>query len=188
MRAGKELSAGSPRPDSGARGVRILEEEPEGEREMTPPSPALQSTARRLIEDAAAGDSDPIVVALAAEQVFRRLHAHLATLIGVVGFEMLLTRALKLARARLPALSAIEVTPAGTIAGLAEAVGKRTPAEAFEVPVTLLAQFIQLLAAFVGDDLALHLVSEAVQRDDERGPPSEPEDTESAKHGSSEDR
>jgi hypothetical protein len=154
---------------------------------MTPPSPAFRRTALRLIQDAATGE-DPTAIVGAAQQVFQRLRDHLARLIGVVGFSTLLARALKIARAQLPALDPIEVNADGTISGLREALAGRSLAEALAVPTTLLAHFLDLLAAFVGDDLALHLVDEAARRDGGPGAPSEPGDEESAGNGGAEDR
>jgi hypothetical protein len=130
---------------------------------MTSPPPVFQSTAQRVIEHAAAGREDTEAIAGAAEQVFQALHEHLAKLIGVIGFRTLLARSLKLARPGLPALAWIEVKPEGTIAGLVEALAGRSPTEALAAPATLLAQFLDLLAAFVGEDLALHLVNEATR-------------------------
>lgn len=133
------------------------------ERQMTSPIPAFESTAQRLILDAATGHEDAAAVAVAAEHVFQALHDHLARLIGVVGFRALLARSLRLARPGLPALARIEVMPEGTISGLVEALTPRSPAEALMAPAALLARFIELLAAFVGDDLALHLVDDATR-------------------------
>jgi len=53
---------------------------------MNPPSPELQSTARRLIEEAATTSDDAQAITRAAEQVFQRLHHHFAKLIDVAGF------------------------------------------------------------------------------------------------------
>jgi hypothetical protein len=130
---------------------------------MISPNPASRSTAQRLIEDAAIGSEDAAAIASAAERVFQRLHEHLSTLIGVVGWKTLLGRALKLARTRVPALQRIEVKPDGTIAGLVEALSTQAPEDAVLAPAMLLAQLLDLLAAFVGDDLALHLVDEATR-------------------------
>lgn len=155
---------------------------------MTAPSPSLQRTAQRLIEKAAKGDEDEAALLLAAEQVFQRLHDRLAKLIGVVGFRTLLARALKLARADAPALGALEVKPDGLIAGLSEALVARSPTEALAAPATLLAHFLALLAAFLGEDLALHLVREAVRGNGPRGGAEDREDQESTSEPGSEDR
>jgi hypothetical protein len=130
---------------------------------MTSPSPTFQSTAERLILDAAKGRKDAAEIAGAAEHVFQSLHDHLATLIGAIGFRTLLARSIKLARPGARALERIEVQHEGTLAGLAEALSRETPEEALAAPAMLLARFLDLLAAFVGDDLALHLVDEATR-------------------------
>jgi hypothetical protein len=155
---------------------------------MTAPSPSLQRTAQRLIEEAAKGDDEEAALQRAAEQVFQRLHDHLAKLIGVVGFRTLLARALKLARADAPALGALEVKPHGLLAGLPEAFVEWSPAEALTAPATLLAHFLALLAAFLGEDLALHLVCEAVRGNGPRGSAEDREDQESTSDPGSEDR
>jgi hypothetical protein len=138
---------------------------------MTPPNPAFQRTAERLIEDAASGRDDAAALAGAAERVFQGLHDHLGRLVGVIGFRTLLARSLKIARPGLAALGGVEVKPDGTIHGLVEALAARSPAEALAAPATLLARFLDLLAAFVGDDLALHLVDEATRSSVAAGSP-----------------
>ena len=140
---------------------------------MTSPNPAFQSTAQRLILDAATGHEDAAAIGIAAENVFQALYAHLARLIGVMGFRALLARSLRLSRPGLPALARVEVRPEGTIAGLAEALTSQSPAEALAVPAALLARFLELLAAFVGDDLALHLVDDATRSGPEPAGPRE---------------
>lgn len=142
---------------------------------MTSPILAFQSTAERLILDAAKGRRDAAEIADAAEHVFQRLHDHLVMLIGTIGFRTLLARSIKLARPGARALERIEVRQEGTLAGLAEALSHETPEEALAAPAMLLARFLDLLAAFVGDDLALHLVDEAtrarpaLERGDDQG-------------------
>lgn len=153
---------------------------------MTAPSPAHQSTAQRLIEEATRSEEEAALVD-AAEQVFQGLHDHLTRLIGVIGFRTLLTRALQLARADAPALAALEVKPDRLIADLSRALVGLHPTEALAASATLLAHFLALLAAFVGDDLALHIVSEAVKSTGRRSPANEREEQESARKPGSED-
>ena len=152
---------------------------------MTSPIPAFESTAQRLILAAATGHEDAAAIAGAAEHVFHALHDHLARLIGVVGFRALLARSLTIARPGLPALARIEVMPEGTISGLTEALTSQSAAEALAAPAALLARFIELLAAFVGDDLALHLVNDATRSGAE---PTGPHDQRSSEAGRSEHR
>jgi hypothetical protein len=151
-------------------------------------SPAFQSTAQRLLEEAARAGEAQTALPRAAEKVFQELHDHLARLIGVVGFRTLLARSLKLAREGAPALSALEVKADGAIVGLTEALVARSPAEALAAPTTLLAHFLALLAAFVGDELALHLVSEAVRGHEARDGAQDRGDQEPPRDPGSEDR
>jgi hypothetical protein len=175
-------------PCSVAEDLERLEKE-DGEREMNPPSPELHSTARRLIEEAATDRADAAAITRAAEQVFQRLYDRLSKLIGVVGFRTMFARSLKLAQARLPALKRIEVTEGGAVTGFADGLEARSPAEAIEAPATLLAHFLDLLAAFVGDDFALHLVRKAARHDEERDlPGASEEDVSSDEQGRSNDR
>ncbi|MEO5726667.1 MAG: hypothetical protein ABI134_17195 [Byssovorax sp.] len=155
---------------------------------MSTPSPAHKSTAQRLIEEAARGDDEEVALVGATEHVFQGLHDHLAKLIGVVGFRTLLARALQLARADAPALAVVEVKPNGLIAGLSRALVGLRPAEALAAPVTLLAHFLALLSAFVGEDLTVHVVSEAVKKRDGTRAAHNREDQESAHKPGSEDR
>ena len=141
---------------------------------MTPPNPAFKSIAERLIRHAAEGREDAAAIAGAAAHIFQRLHDHLGRLIGVIGFRTLLARSLKMAKPGLPALDRVEVEPDGTIAGLADALAAASPTEGLAAPTALLARFLDLLAAFVGDDLARHLVDEATRSGSEpEGTPGE---------------
>lgn len=131
---------------------------------MTSPKPEYQNAALRLIADAATRRDDAAAIAGATERVFQGLHEHLARLVGVIGWRTLIARSLKLARAEHPTLVRLEVKTDGTIAGFAAAFAAWSPEEALAAPAALLAQLLDLLAAFVGEDLAIHLVHEATRR------------------------
>jgi hypothetical protein len=131
---------------------------------MKPPSPALRDLARRLLEDEAGPQDEPAIAAV-AEEVFGKLRGRLAKLIGAGGFEALLARALKVAKAASPALEQVNVTPGGGLAGLSASLAGRSAAEALDASVSLLAQLLELIAAFIGDDLTAHLAG-AIQRED----------------------
>ena len=81
-------------------------------------------------------------------------------LVGLEGFRALLVRALALARAERPWLSAVEVRQDGSLQGLGEAALQRDNAGATEGYAALLAQFLGLLITFVGETLTLRLASE----------------------------
>lgn len=75
---------------------------------------------------------------------------------GNAGFRALLSRALALARAEVPALSAVQVQVNGSLDGLHEF----KPNEFTEGEIVLAAQLLGLLVAFIGADLTLRLVRE----------------------------
>jgi hypothetical protein len=139
---------------------------------MKPPSPALRDLTRRLIEDEA-GRASGFELAAVAEEVFRKLRDQLIRIIGSGGFEALLSRSLKLAKAEASSLAQVEVTPGGGLAGLSTSLAGRSAAEALEASVCLLGCFLELLAAFIGDDLTSHLASATLREDGESQPGSE---------------
>ena len=98
----------------------------------------------------------------AAFLVSEKLRPHLATLMGNVGFQALLSRALVLAHAEVPWLCATRVTAEGFLEGLdeVELEAQLDPEEIFEGRVILLAQLLGLLVAFIGENLTLRLVRE----------------------------
>jgi hypothetical protein len=137
---------------------------------MKPPRPALRELARRLLEDEASGHDEPGV---AAEEVIRKLRERLVDLIGARGFEALLRRALRLAKTEAPELDPVEVTPGGGLAGLPRVTAGRTGDEAIDAPVSLLAQLLELLAAFIGVDLTSRLALKSERDDSQPGRGSE---------------
>ena len=90
--------------------------------------------------------------------VGEKLRPHLAALLGNVGFRALLSRALALANTDIPWLRAVHVKADGSFEGLDELEAQVDPEEIFEGCVVLLAQLLGLLAAFIGENLTLHLV------------------------------
>lgn len=131
---------------------------------MRPPSPELSDLARRLLEDEAGRRGEPAIAAV-VEEVFGKLRDRLARLIGAGGFEALLSRALKVARAGSAALEHVNVTPGGGLAGLSASLAGRSAEEALDASVSLLAHLLELIAAFIGDDLTAHLAG-AIQAED----------------------
>jgi hypothetical protein len=93
-------------------------------------------------------------------QVFDKLRRHLATLMGVNGFQALLSRALALAKTEVPLLSTVNVKVDGALEGLNNLEAKVSTAEFAEGSVVLVGQFLGLLVAFIGENLTLQLVHE----------------------------
>ena len=81
------------------------------------PPPQTRDLALRLLayEGVAGNASEP--TEFAAFRVCERLRQPLITLAGVAGFRSLLSRALTLARAEAPSLSAVQLTADGSLKG-----------------------------------------------------------------------
>jgi hypothetical protein len=116
--------------------------------------------AQRLLtyEAVAAGNSDP--AESAAFRVCAKLRRPLTTLAGVAGFRSLLSRALTLARADAPSLSAVQVGADGSLRGLDELEPQINKEQAREGGALLIAQLIGLLLTFIGEGLTLRLVQD----------------------------
>ena len=116
--------------------------------------------AMRLLayEDAAGKTSEP--TGFAAFRVCGRLRQPLITLAGVAGFRSLLSRALTLARAEVPSLSAVQVAADGSLKGLDELEPQIDKEQASDGGAILIAQLIGLLLTFIGEGLTLRLVQD----------------------------
>jgi hypothetical protein len=76
----------------------------------------------------------------------------------VAGFRSLLSRALTLARAEAPSLSAVQVAADGSLKGLDELEPQIDKEQARDGGAILIAQLIGLLLTFIGEGLTLRLV------------------------------
>lgn len=133
-------------------------------------SPATRELAQRLLWNEAGGRLGPEVLP-AAERTFGLLRRRLTDLLGQAGFTALLRRALHLAQAEYPILTALVVggTAAETLSGLRELeVADATESASIAVALTaLLAHLIWLMVTFIGEDLTIRLIDEIWP---ERGP------------------
>jgi hypothetical protein len=89
-----------------------------------------------------------------------KLGRHLATFMGNTGFRTLLVRALALSAAEVPWLRQLRVKEDGSLEGVEGLQARLAPDEFLEGKVTLLAQLLGLLMAFIGENLTLRLVRE----------------------------
>ncbi|MCW5717875.1 MAG: hypothetical protein KIS68_08615 [Bauldia sp.] len=105
-------------------------------------------------ETPAAGAGDP-----ATFGAIEKLRPHLSMLMGRSGFEALVARALVLAIAEVPWLTAVRVVADGELEGLALARPATNAAEFARGEVVLLAQLLGLLEAFIGPALTLRIVN-----------------------------
>src|SRR5579872_4508406 len=122
--------------------------------------PESRHLAQRLLAyEAVAGEnSEP--TESAAFRVCVKLRRPLITLAGVAGFRSLLSRALTLARAEAPSLSAVQVAADGSFKGLAELASQADEQQAMDGGAILVARLVGLLLTFIGDGLTLRLVED----------------------------
>ena len=122
--------------------------------------PESRHLAQRLLTyEAVAGEnSEP--GESAAFRVCAKLGRPLNTLAGDAAFRSLLSRALTLARAEAPSLSAVHVAADGSLKGLDELASQTDKEQAGKGGAVLIAQLIGLLLTFIGEGLTLRLVQD----------------------------
>ena len=94
----------------------------------------------------------------ATVRVYERLRRQLGAPVGTDGFQALASRALALAKAESPRLSAVQVTANGGLRGLGE-VESQTDADG-EVGIILIAQLLGLFLTFLGEATTLRLIED----------------------------
>ena len=119
-----------------------------------------RNLAQRLLAYEAVGDENSAPSESAASRVCAKLRGPLITVAGVAGFRSLLSRALTLARAEVPSLSAVQVAADGSLRGLDELVSQTDKEHAREGGAILIAQLVGLLLTFIGEGLTIRLVQD----------------------------
>jgi hypothetical protein len=122
--------------------------------------PKSRHLAQRLLTYEAVADENSEPAESAVFRVCDRLRQPLITLAGVAGFRSLLSRALTLARAEAPSLSAVQVAADGSLKGQDEFASQANKEQARDGGVILVAQLIGLLLTFIGEGLTLRLVQD----------------------------
>ncbi|MCU1304919.1 MAG: hypothetical protein JWQ87_5203 [Candidatus Sulfotelmatobacter sp.] len=127
--------------------------------------PQTRDLAHRLLdyENAAGKISEP--TAFAAFRVCERLRQPITTLAGVAGFRSLLSRALTLATAEAPSLSAVQVAADGSLKGLDELRLQVDADQAREAGLILITRLLGLLVRVVGEAMTLQLVTSEILPD-----------------------
>jgi hypothetical protein len=121
--------------------------------------PESRHLAQRLLTYEAVGETS-LPAESAAFRVCERLRQPLITVAGVAGFRSLLSRALTLARAEAPSLSAVQIAADGSLQGLDELAPQIDKEQAREGGTILIAQLLGLLLTFIGEGLTLRLVQD----------------------------
>ncbi|MEO8591669.1 MAG: hypothetical protein ABI432_19965 [Flavobacteriales bacterium] len=120
---------------------------------------ALRQLATRLLAHEAgnaSGQKDT-----ATHRVCARFNVRLSRVAGPVGYRSLLSRALALAQIEASALSNVTVSHDGKLEGLEETSTCGDKDEMKKAGVVLVAQFLGLLHALIGERLTMQLVMDA---------------------------
>jgi hypothetical protein len=127
--------------------------------------PQTRDLAERLLahENAAGKTSEP--TEFAAFRVCATLRQPLCALAGVAGCRSLLSRALTLARAEAPSLSAVQIAADGSLQGLDGLRPQFHADEAGEAGIILITQLLGLLVRVVGEAMTLQLVASEILPD-----------------------
>ena len=127
--------------------------------------PESRRLARILLgyEAAVGKNSEP--TESVTSRVCEKLRRPLSALAGVVGFRSLLSRALALAKAEAPSLSAVEIAADGSLQGLdqlrqTDKDNDENKAKADEGGPIIVAYLVGLLLTFIGEGLTLRLVQD----------------------------
>lgn len=121
----------------------------------------MRELARSLIDFENTAPRSPDEGAPAAARVCERLRPHLAALMGNGGIHALLSRTLALARAEDIGLCDVRIQPDGSLDGWPDENGDGTDPEKSTAPgVVLVARLLELLAAFIGENLTFRLVAD----------------------------
>jgi hypothetical protein len=110
----------------------------------------------RAIVRAELAEREDATDADAAQRIIRKLRLHLGKVIGPAGFDVLLARALVLARRSHPALSKVRATAGGGLAGIEGDLPQDAAVSAGALSVV--ANFLELLIGLIGEDLVARLL------------------------------
>jgi len=116
--------------------------------------------ARRILAYEAIEGRTSAPAESACFRVFEKLRRQLCALVGVAGFWALASRALTLAKAEAPSLSAVELASDGSLRGLDKFEQQMDNDHAAERGAILIAQLLGLLYTFIGRTLTLRLVQD----------------------------
>jgi len=116
--------------------------------------------SQRLIAHEAGKDHSSEVNDPAAFLAFEKLYPHLASLMGKVGVNALVSRALALANAEVPSLRAVRVNAEGALERLTELEAQFDHSAVAEGRLVLLARILDLLVVFIGEHLTERIVGD----------------------------
>lgn len=117
---------------------------------------AAHDLVQRLLALEAGANLPPDV--LTVLRAYEKLRVNIAKMVGVAGFQVLIARALTLAKVEFPWLTSVEVEASGSLGGFEDAAMRQSAAEATQGGTALLSQVLELLMTFIGEALTLQLL------------------------------
>lgn len=120
-------------------------------------TPAQLALAAWILAKETVGDPSVATLTDAAERSCQKLGGHLARLVAPAGYHALLARALHLSRSEFPLLEGVRAGESEDVCleGLQDSVQGVDLAILRDALTTMLARVFELLATFIGEDLAL---------------------------------
>jgi hypothetical protein len=128
-------------------------------------SSQTRDLAQRLLTYESVAGNGSEHTEIVAFRVCERLRQPVIRLAGAAGFRSLFSRALILARAEVPSLSAVQVAPDGSLQGLNELASQTDMDQAREGGVLLITHFLGLLVRVVGEAVTSQLVTSEIVPD-----------------------
>ena len=121
---------------------------------MNSPRQSIQRFASAVVAVELAGGEGLAEPGVVTSTAIAKLQGSFGKLVGATGFEVLLARALVLAKRTTPLLADVSLGPEGDLIGL-PAVDRTA---AVQRTVFLLSHFMELVAVLIGEDLAIGLL------------------------------
>jgi len=135
---------------------------------MSRPGTTQVEYVKRLLASEGAPWSSSAECAAAVWQVYEKLNARLAPLLGLAGVQALFVRSAKLTQAQFPSLAEV-ATPEG-LTRLGPCLQALEPTIAAEAAETLFATFLELMSTFIGERLTILVLRSAWPAIEETAP------------------
>src|ERR1700683_482390 len=124
------------------------------------PAQKTRDLARSLVASEADASTTFLHTEPATVRVYERLRRQLGAPVGTDGFQALASRALALAKAESPRLSAVQITANGSLRGLGDVDSAMNADEDGEAGIILIAQLLGLFLTFLGEATTLRLIED----------------------------
>ena len=135
---------------------------------MSRPGATQAENVKRLLTSEGAPWSSSAECAAAAWEIYEKLNARLAPLLGLAGVQALFVRSAKLTQTEFPSLAEV-ATPEG-LTRLGPCLQALAPTVSAEAAETLFATFLELMTTFIGERLTVLVLRSAWPAIEETAP------------------